>query len=79
MRSLVFLLLVTLASAKVYERCELARVLKKSGMDGYRGVSLADCKYQPVTVYTVSQLETATHLDAFVFPISNATQHTFLE
>ncbi|XP_070780288.1 lysozyme C-like [Enoplosus armatus] len=41
MRSLVFLLLVALASAKVYERCEWARVLKRYGMDGYRGNSLA--------------------------------------
>ncbi|XP_074473500.1 lysozyme C-like [Sebastes fasciatus] len=42
MRNLVFLLLVAVASAKVYERCELARVLKANGMDGYRGHSLAD-------------------------------------
>ncbi|KAK5917389.1 hypothetical protein CgunFtcFv8_012283 [Champsocephalus gunnari] len=42
MRSLVFLLLVALASAKVYERCEWARVLKAHGMDGYYGNSLAD-------------------------------------
>ncbi|XP_020495699.1 lysozyme C [Labrus bergylta] len=42
MRSLVFLLLVAVASAKVFERCEWARVLKRSGMDGYRGISLAD-------------------------------------
>nr|XP_046231829.1 lysozyme C [Scatophagus argus] len=42
MKSLVFLLLVALASAKVYQRCELARILKRNGMDGYRGNSLAD-------------------------------------
>ncbi|XP_042365126.1 lysozyme C II-like [Plectropomus leopardus] len=42
MRSLAFLLLVALASAKEYERCELARVLKAHGMHGYYGTSLAD-------------------------------------
>ncbi|KAG5834153.1 hypothetical protein ANANG_G00258400 [Anguilla anguilla] len=42
MRALVFLLLVAAASAKVFERCELARTLKAAGMDGYRGVSLGD-------------------------------------
>nr|AIZ00421.1 lysozyme [Anguilla japonica] len=42
MRALVFLLLVAVASAKVFERCELARTLKAAGMDGYRGVSLGD-------------------------------------
>ncbi|XP_034753054.1 lysozyme C-like [Etheostoma cragini] len=42
MRCLVFLLFVALADAKVYQRCEWARVLKANGMDGYYGVSLAD-------------------------------------
>ncbi|XP_069025154.1 lysozyme C-like [Embiotoca jacksoni] len=42
MRSLVFLLLVAAASAKVFERCEWARVLKNNGMASYRGISLAD-------------------------------------
>ncbi|XP_031433021.1 lysozyme C II-like [Clupea harengus] len=42
MRAVVFLLLVAAASAKVYDHCELARTLKDAGMDGYRGVSLAD-------------------------------------
>ncbi|KAM3599469.1 uncharacterized protein V6R79_006458 [Siganus canaliculatus] len=42
MKTLVFLLLVAVASAKVFERCEWARVLKSHGMDGYEGVSLAD-------------------------------------
>ncbi|XP_074546423.1 lysozyme C-like [Halichoeres trimaculatus] len=42
MRGLVFLLLVAVASARVYDRCEWARVLKNNGMDGYWGVSLAD-------------------------------------
>nr|1IP7_A Chain A, LYSOZYME C [Homo sapiens]1IP7_B Chain B, LYSOZYME C [Homo sapiens] len=27
---------------KVFERCELARTLKRLGMDGYRGISLAN-------------------------------------
>lgn len=30
--------------AKVYSRCELARVLRDFGLDGYRGYSLADCE-----------------------------------
>ncbi|XP_060937472.1 lysozyme C-like [Limanda limanda] len=42
MRTLVFLLLVAVASARVYERCQLARLLKSQGMDGYRGNSLAN-------------------------------------
>ncbi|XP_029940623.1 lysozyme C-like [Salarias fasciatus] len=42
MKSLVFLLLVAVSSAKVFERCEWARVLKRHGMDGFRGISLAD-------------------------------------
>ena len=39
-----FLLLSVSVQAKVYERCEFAKILKRNGMDGYRGVSLADCK-----------------------------------
>ncbi|XP_018531565.1 lysozyme C [Lates calcarifer] len=42
MRGLVFLLLVASASAKVFDRCEWARVLKSNGMDGYGGYSLAN-------------------------------------
>ncbi|KAM4615252.1 lysozyme C II-like [Polymixia lowei] len=42
MRSLVFFLLVAIAHAKVFDRCEWARVLKANGMDGYRGHSLAN-------------------------------------
>ncbi|KAM4528224.1 lysozyme C-like [Odontesthes bonariensis] len=42
MKSLVFLLLVAAASAKVFDRCEWARVLKSNGMDGFRGYSLAN-------------------------------------
>lgn len=32
------------SEAKVYSRCELARVLQDFGLDGYRGYSLADCE-----------------------------------
>ncbi len=53
MRSLVFLLLVASASAKLFERCELARVLKSNGMDRVRGTTLGDCKYQPASVQRV--------------------------
>lgn len=42
--TLGFFLLSVTVQAKVYERCELARALKRDGMAGYRGVSLADCK-----------------------------------
>lgn len=45
MKSLFFLLLVAVANAKRFQRCEWAHKLKDSGMDGYRGVSLADCEY----------------------------------
>ncbi|XP_036153979.1 lysozyme C-like [Myotis myotis] len=37
-----FLLLSVSVQAKVYERCDLARTLKRLGMDGYSGVKLAD-------------------------------------
>ncbi|KAL0963181.1 hypothetical protein UPYG_G00350780 [Umbra pygmaea] len=40
MRALVVLLFVAVASAKVVDRCDLARKLKAAGMDGYRGNSL---------------------------------------
>lgn len=40
--ALGFLLLSVTAQAKVYSRCEFARILKRSGMDGYWGISLAD-------------------------------------
>ncbi|XP_029300978.1 lysozyme C-like [Cottoperca gobio] len=53
MRSLVCLLFVALASAKVYQRCEWARALKEHGMDGYYGHSLANCEYES-GVYSVS-------------------------
>ncbi|XP_034047938.1 lysozyme C-like [Thalassophryne amazonica] len=42
MRILILLLLLFFARAKVYERCEWARLLKANGMDGYCGVSLAN-------------------------------------
>ncbi|XP_032347985.1 lysozyme C-like [Camelus ferus] len=45
MKALLVLGLVLLAVAvqgKVWERCALARKLKELGMDGYRGVSLAN-------------------------------------
>ncbi|XP_036153980.1 lysozyme C [Myotis myotis] len=40
--TLGLLLLSVAVQAKVYERCDLARTLKRLGMDGYRGVSLAN-------------------------------------
>ncbi|XP_004632212.1 lysozyme C [Octodon degus] len=36
------LVLSVTVQGKVYERCELARILKNLGMDGYHGVSLAN-------------------------------------
>lgn len=42
--ALGLLLLSVIVQAKVYDRCEFARILKRSGMDGYWGISLADCK-----------------------------------
>lgn len=42
--ALGFLLLSASMQAKVYERCELVRILKISGMSNYNGVSLEDCK-----------------------------------
>ncbi|XP_020653240.3 sperm acrosome membrane-associated protein 3 [Pogona vitticeps] len=37
-----FLCLASRVAGKVYGRCELARVLKKAGLDGYRGHTLTD-------------------------------------
>lgn len=42
MRALVLLLLVAAANARIFKRCEWVHVLKAKGMDGYRGISLAD-------------------------------------
>ncbi|KAJ1061572.1 hypothetical protein K5549_002607 [Capra hircus] len=45
MKALVILGLLCLSVAvqgKVFERCELARTLKELGLDGYKGVSLAN-------------------------------------
>uniref|UniRef100_A0A452GAP5 lysozyme n=1 Tax=Capra hircus TaxID=9925 RepID=A0A452GAP5_CAPHI len=36
------LLLSVVVQGKKFERCELARTLKRLGLDGYRGVSLAN-------------------------------------
>ena len=36
--------LLSSGQARVYSRCELARVLQDFGLEGYRGYSLADCK-----------------------------------
>ncbi|CAO2581723.1 Lysozyme C-1 [Lemmus lemmus] len=40
--ALGFLLLSVTVHAKVYTRCAFAKILKENGMDGYKGVSLAD-------------------------------------
>ncbi|KFO24751.1 Lysozyme C [Fukomys damarensis] len=37
-----FVLLSVTVQGTIYERCELARTLKRLGMDGYHGVSLAN-------------------------------------
>uniref|UniRef100_A0A8C9JCU4 lysozyme n=1 Tax=Panthera tigris altaica TaxID=74533 RepID=A0A8C9JCU4_PANTA len=44
MKALLFLGLLLLSvtvQGKIFQRCELARTLKKLGMDGFKGVSLA--------------------------------------
>ncbi|XP_041529292.1 lysozyme C-1-like [Microtus oregoni] len=40
--ALGLLLLSVTVDAKVYTRCAFAKLLKENGMDGYKGVSLAD-------------------------------------
>ncbi|XP_049988095.1 lysozyme C-1-like [Alexandromys fortis] len=40
--ALGLLLLSVTVNAKVFKRCALAKLLKQDGMDGYKGVSLAD-------------------------------------
>ncbi|XP_061470330.1 uncharacterized protein LOC133379316 isoform X3 [Rhineura floridana] len=49
-------LLIAVNEARVFEKCELARTLKQKGMDGYRGISLANwiC-----TAYYESRFNTA--------------------
>ncbi|XP_076139400.1 lysozyme C-like [Alosa pseudoharengus] len=41
MRAVVLLLLVAFASARKYEKREIAGILRRAEMDGYQGVSLA--------------------------------------
>ena len=50
-----FLFLSVAVQGKVFERCELARTLKKLGLDGYKGVSLANCE---LTLLSPSKLLT---------------------
>lgn len=45
MRISVFFVLLALANAKVYQRCEWARVLNNHGMGRIRGTTLADCEW----------------------------------
>ena len=55
MKALLILGLVLLSvtvQGKVFERCELARTLKRLGMAGYGGVSLNDCK---LTLFQISK------------------------
>ncbi|XP_008301771.1 lysozyme C [Stegastes partitus] len=42
MRTLLVLFLVVVTGAEALERCAWAKILKNSGMDGYRGISLAN-------------------------------------
>lgn len=45
MKAVIILGLVLLSvtvQGKIFERCELARTLKRLGLDGYRGISLAN-------------------------------------
>lgn len=46
---MLLLLVAAVASAKEYGRRELAGILRNAGMDGYKGVSLADCKLRRST------------------------------
>ncbi|XP_069745135.1 lysozyme C [Narcine bancroftii] len=51
-------ILLVLTSAKVYERCELARTLKNFGMDGYFNYSLANwvCMAHAESSYNTSAI-----------------------
>ena len=42
--NLGLLLLSVTVQGKKFQKCELARTLKRLGLDGYKGVSLAKCK-----------------------------------
>ncbi|XP_073863485.1 lysozyme C isoform X2 [Macaca fascicularis] len=49
MKAVIILGLVLLSvtvQGKIFERCELARTLKRLGLDGYRGISLANSLLQ---------------------------------
>lgn len=50
------LFLSVTVQGKVFERCELARTLKKLGLGGYRGVSLANCKLTFSYLQMISQV-----------------------
>lgn len=56
MRISVFLVLLALANAKVYQRCEWAQVLKDHGMDGIHGTSLADCECWPIQFHLLRDI-----------------------
>ncbi|XP_052021668.1 lysozyme C-2-like [Apodemus sylvaticus] len=57
--TLGLLLLSVTVQAKVYERCELARILKNNGMAGYYGISLGNwvCLAQYESNYNTSTIK----------------------
>lgn len=42
--ALVFLFIAA-NEAKVFSKCELARILKQNGLDGYYGYALGNCEF----------------------------------
>ncbi|KAI5614254.1 lysozyme-like protein 2 precursor, partial [Silurus asotus] len=75
MKVLVFLLLVAAASAKVFDRCELARAMKANGLAGYHGISLANwvCLAKHESDYNTNALNRNTDgsTDYGIFQINN--------
>uniref|UniRef100_A0A3P9DV05 lysozyme n=1 Tax=Maylandia zebra TaxID=106582 RepID=A0A3P9DV05_9CICH len=54
-RSLLVLLFLAAANAKIFERCEWACMLRANGIDGYYGVSLAECEYYTLNYNTMAK------------------------
>ncbi|XP_005754848.2 lysozyme C-like, partial [Pundamilia nyererei] len=52
MRSLLVLLFLAAANAKIFERCEWACTLRANGIDGYYGVSLWESNYNTMAQNT---------------------------
>lgn len=70
MRSLLVLLFLAVANAKIFERCEWACTLRANGIDGYYGVSLWESNYNTMAQNTNNDGST----DIGIFQINSLIQ-----